>query len=195
MRYLFLTGKLAAPALEETVRPLAERLGFGYRVEALGISVAALMTPRWVIAHLNECYGTDGTDRIMAPGSCTGDWSELQAATGVPVEVGPADLRDLPEHFGEKRASDYGAFDIEIIAEINHAPRLNPEELLKAARRLRDEGADVIDLGCVPGEPWAGIGDAALRLRDKGFRVSIDSFDPNEAAAGAKAGAELVFSV
>jgi dihydropteroate synthase-like protein len=39
------------------------------------------------------------------------------------------------------------------------------------------------------------LADAVRRLRDEGLRVSIDTFDPKEAAAGAKAGAELVLSV
>ena len=57
------------------------------------------------------------------------------------------------------------------------------------------QGADVIDLGCVPGMRWTGVGDAVAALRKEGFRVSIDSFDPAEVAAAAAAGAELVLSV
>src|SRR5262249_36487439 len=59
----------------------------------------------------------------------------------------------------------------------------------------RADGADIIDLGCDPGSTWHGITDAVRVLRDKGLRVSIDTFDEREAALGAKAGAELVLSV
>ena len=71
----------------------------------------------------------------------------------------------------------------------------NVDELLRQARQFRDEGADVIDLGCDPGTTWAGLGDAVKMLRDQGMRVSIDTFDPVEAQVAAAAGAELVLSV
>jgi dihydropteroate synthase-like protein len=92
-------------------------------------------------------------------------------------------------------AEEYGAYDIEILAEINHAPRLSLDDLLRQARALRADGADVIDVGCDPGGGWAGAGDAVRALRGEGLRVSIDSFDPAEAEAAVKAGAELVLSV
>ena len=52
-----------------------------------------------------------------------------------------------------RAAGDYGGYDIEILAEINHAPRLTLAEILAEADRLRADGADVIDVGCDPGEP------------------------------------------
>src|SRR5581483_2604975 len=76
-----------------------------------------------------------------------------------------------------------------------HAPRLAREELLRQARALRGDGADVIDVGCDPGSEWAGVGDAVRALRDEGMRVSVDSFDPGEVERAVKAGAELVLSV
>src|SRR6202012_1882371 len=85
-------------------------------------------------------------------------------------------------------------WDIEILAEINHAPRLSDEALLAQALRYRDSGADVIDLGCVPGESWSRAGEVVSRLRDAGFRVSIDSFERVEVTAAVAAGAELVLS-
>jgi dihydropteroate synthase-like protein len=113
------------------------------------------------------------------------------------VEKGPKDLRDLPEFFGTRRGrpEDYGRYDIEILAEINHAPNLPTADLLVAARRYRDAGADVIDLGCNPGDTWSAIGDAVRPLRADGLRVSVDSFNPQEVEAALTAGAELVLSV
>ncbi|HUR53274.1 MAG TPA: dihydropteroate synthase, partial [Gemmataceae bacterium] len=113
------------------------------------------------------------------------------------VELGPKDLRDLPEFFGKASGPPpgYGAFDIEILAEINHAPKKSLDASLTEARRYRAGGADVIDIGCDPGGTWAGVGDAVRALRDDGFRVSIDSFNSDEVEAALAAGAELVLSV
>jgi dihydropteroate synthase-like protein len=115
----------------------------------------------------------------------------------VPVERGPKDLRDLPEYFGKANEppTNYGAYDIEILAEINYAPRLSRDNLLAQAKLLRAQGADVIDLGCDPGSTWGGVGDAVRLLRENGLRVSIDSFNVHEVTAAVGAGAELVLSV
>jgi dihydropteroate synthase-like protein len=193
-RYLFVTGRLAEESLRATLAELAPKAGFEWEVAALRIDVAALMTPAWVARKLTV---PPGIERVILPGHCRGDLPAVQSAAGVPVELGPEDLRDLPQHFGlaAAAAKGYGAFDIEIIAEINHAPRLTEAELLCLARRYRDEGADVIDVGCDPGGPWAGVGHAVRTLRGEGFRVSVDSWDPREIAPAVEAGAELVLSV
>jgi dihydropteroate synthase-like protein len=193
-RLLFVTGKLAEPALRRALAELAPQAGFEPSVAVLPITVAALMTAPWVARHLTV---PPGTDRVLLPGWCAGDLAAVAAVAGAPVERGPKDLRDLPAFFGRRPGPPpgYGTHDIAILAEINHAPRLPPGELLAQARALRDEGADVIDVGCDPGATWAGAGDAVKALRDAGLRVSIDSFDPAEVEAAAKAGAELVLSV
>jgi dihydropteroate synthase-like protein len=67
--------------------------------------------------------------------------------------------------------------------------------LIAKADHYRREGADLIDVGCDPGQRWHGVGDAVALLIDQGFRVSIDSFDPKEVAEAVAAGAELVLSV
>src|SRR5262249_11891076 len=71
----------------------------------------------------------------------------------------------------------------------------SPATILAAARQFRDSGADVIDLGCDPGDTWEGVGDAVRLLKENNFRVSIDSFNPVEVEAALAAGAELVLSV
>jgi dihydropteroate synthase len=194
-RYLFVTGRLAEFALRQVLEDLAPRAGFTAEVSVLPISVAALLTPKWVARHLEI---PENVDRIILPGYCGGDLNPIvEKARGIPIERGPADLRDLPDHFGHASESvaGYGDYSIEILAEINHAPRLTREALLAEARRLRAEGADVIDLGCDPAIRWTAVGDAVTALRQEGLRVSIDSFDPAEAAPAAAAGAELVLSV
>jgi dihydropteroate synthase-like protein len=191
-RFLFVTGKLAEPALRQVLATLAPKAGFEYDVAVLNISVAALMTPEWVARRLEV---PPGIEHIYVPGACSGDWKILEQAAEVPVTPGPGEVLDLPEYFGEQGERDYGAFDITILAEINHAPRLTWEELLREALRFKKQGADVIDLGCEPGLTWAGLSDAVKALRDKGMRVSVDTFDTTEAAQGAAAGAELILSV
>jgi dihydropteroate synthase-like protein len=138
-----------------------------------------------------------GIDRVILPGWCEGDLAGIEQNAGVPVELGPKDLRDLPEHFGARRvmSQDYGAYNIETIAEINHCPRLAVAEILAMARQYRSHGADVIDVGCDPGGPWLGVADVVRRLRDEGLRVSIDSFNRREVELAISAGVELVLSV
>jgi dihydropteroate synthase-like protein len=190
---LFVTGKLAEPALRRLLDELAPRAGFDCSVAVLPITVVALATTPWIARHLDI---PPGIDRIILPGLCQGDLEPVRAL-GSAVERGPADLRDLPEFFRMTSSPrrDYGAYDIAILAEINHAPRLSRDEILIQARRLHDEGADIIDVGCDPGSTWTGVADAVRMLRDAGLRVSIDSFDPREVESALAAGAELVLSV
>jgi dihydropteroate synthase-like protein len=112
------------------------------------------------------------------------------------VEKGPNDLRELPGHFGKPAAvGNYGAWDIEIAAEINNAPKLTRAEIRQAADYFHESGADIIDIGCTPGLPFPALGDVVRELAAAGRRVSVDSFDPQEIRTAVEAGAELVLSV
>jgi dihydropteroate synthase-like protein len=192
--FLFVTGKLAEPALRRTLETLAPQAGFDYSVTVLPITVVALAPTPWIARHLTV---PSGIDRVIVPGLCPGDLDPIRNRAGTAVERGPKDLRDLPETFGKNSGPPpgYGAYDIAILAEINHAPRLSRAEILSQARAFRAAGADVIDVGCDPGDAWPGVGEAVRCLRDEGMRVSIDSFNPVEVAAAVQAGAELVLSV
>lgn len=193
-RILFVTGKLAEPSLRRILSDLAPKAGFESEIAVLPITVAALMTTEWIARHL---VLPDQINRILLPGYCRGELKAIPVPAHVAVERGPKDLRDLPEFFGKKRGKleNYGMFDIEILAEINHAPSLSRAELLSQSRRFRESGADIIDLGCNPGERWNNVGDAVRELRDDGLRVSIDTFDSHEVERALAAGAELVLSV
>jgi dihydropteroate synthase-like protein len=190
----FVTGRLAEHALRQTLEQLAPQAGFTFTLEVLPITVAALMTPPWIARHMHV---PPATSRVLIPGYCGGDLSGLTCAAGTTVDRGPRDLRQLPDFFGASGAvtHDVSAHSIEIVAEINHVPRLTQEEILQQARGLVAQGADVIDVGCEPGDPWLGVGDCVKSLRDIGCRVSIDSFHPQEVAWAVRAGAELVLSV
>src|SRR5262245_19042329 len=185
-RYLFITGKLAEPALRRVLAEVAPRAGFEFVVAVLPITVVSLATTSWIANHLKA---GERFDRVIVPGLCLGGLEAVGAAGMGPAERGPKDLLDLPEFFGEKPSrADYGRYDIAILAEINHARRLSLADLLAQARRLAADGADIIDLGCDPGESWAGVADAVRALRDDGLRVSLDSFNPREAEQAARAG-------
>lgn len=188
-RILFVTGKLAEPSLRRVLAELTPKANFDAEVAVLPITVAALMTTKWIESHLTV---PEGIDRVLLPGLVRGEIEHVANASR-----GPKDLRDLPEHFGHQFGppAKYGAHDIEILAEINHAPQMNIDEILALARHYRASGADVIDLGCDPGPAWPGVGDAVRALKDDGHRVSVDSFNDDEVEAALAAGAELVLSV
>ena len=191
MRVLFVTGKLAEPGLRRVLADMAPP--FQYDVAALNITVAALMTTSWIAGHLQIA---GGPDVVMIPGLCEGDAAVIGDKLGVAVERGPKDLREIPEHFGRAAAAhDYGAWDIEILAEINNAPKMAREEVRRQAQYLRASGADVIDVGCTPGLAFPALGDVVHDLVAAGMRVSIDTFDPHEIRTAVAAGAELVLSV
>lgn len=188
----FVTGKLAEFSLRRELAALAPRAGFEYTIQVLNITVAALMTAEWVRTRIDV---PPQTTRVLLPGYCRGELEPLVAQLGLPVERGPHDLRRLDEYFGHRRESNYGDFDIEIIAEINHAPQWRLADILAVADQMRRDGADLIDVGCNPGECFSGVGEVVRALRDQGHRVSIDSLDPAEIAPAVRAGAELVLSV
>jgi dihydropteroate synthase-like protein len=190
-RVLFVTGLLAEPALRNTLAGMAAP--FAYDVAPLRITVAALMTTTWIARHLTV---GEGTDLVLIPGLCEGDPAVIQEKVGVPVAKGPADLREIPRYFGRATAArDYGAWDIEIFAEINNVPRMPREDIREEAERYRASGADVIDIGCTPGLPFPELGDVVRELVGAGMRVSVDSFDADEVRTAVQAGASVVLSV
>ncbi len=190
-RTLFVTGKLAAPALRATLQAMAPE--FEYDVAVLRISVAALMTTPWIAKHLPSA---DGFERIMIPGLCEGDLRVIEDRFGVKVEKGPADLRDLPEYFGQAALrEEYGAYDIRIFAEINNVPYVSREEVLRWAQYFRESGADVIDLGCSLDRKFEDVAEVVGLLKDRGFGVSIDTFDREEILAADRARVDYVLSV
>ena len=188
---LFLTGKLA----EKQLRRLLDEMepDFHWKVQPLGITVAALMTADMIRRRLKD---TDGADRIIVPGRCRGDLATLSADLGVPVERGPDELHDLPEFFGKaKQKPDLTRYELHIFAEIVEAPQLDVDGILRRARDYRRDGADVIDLGCLPATPFPHLADAIQALKADGFRVSVDSLEPDDLILGGRAGADFLLSL
>ena len=192
-RILFITGRLAEFSLRRVLESLSRQVGFEYEVAVLGISVAALMHADWVARKLEV---RSQFDRVILPGWCQGDLQPLEARFAAPFELGPKNLHDLPEFFGSngKVTPELTQYDIEILAEINHAPNMSDKQIVQMAESYRESGADVIDLGCIPGQSWNRADELTRLLREDGFRVSIDSFDRSEVEAAVAAGAELVLS-
>jgi len=190
-RVLFVTGTLAEPALRRTLAEMAP--AFAYDIAVMKITVAALMTTPWIARFLAV---PPGTDLVLIPGLCEGEGAVIAERVGVRVEKGPKDLRQIPEYFGRAAlAREYGAYDIEIVAEVNNAPRLARDALRREAEHYRASGADVIDIGCTPGRAFPELADVVQELVGAGMRVSVDSFDVGEIGTAVAAGAELVLSV
>ncbi|MDI6726113.1 MAG: DUF6513 domain-containing protein [Smithellaceae bacterium] len=189
--YLFLTGKLAAEALRATLKKMAP--AFDYQVAVLTISVAALMDTRWIAAHLSNAQGCD---QVMIPGRCQGDLSIIEDRLGVPVIRGPKDLKDLPVYFGHERNMDgYGEYQVKILAEIVDAYRMSWDDILARAEYYKANGADIIDLGCPPEGGFPGVERVVAGLKERGYRVSLDSFDPESILRGDGAGMDILLSV
>ena len=190
-RVLFVTGKLAEPALRRVLKEMQPP--FQADVAVMKITVAALMTTPWIGRFLEV---PAETELVLIPGLCEGDTEVLRERFGVRIEKGPKDLREIPRYFGQAAAApDYGSHLVEILAEINNAPKLARSEIRAAADYFRDSGADIIDVGCTPGLPFPDLGAVVRELREAGMRVSVDSFDPGEIRTAAEAGAELALSV
>ncbi|KAA1259787.1 hypothetical protein LF1_23240 [Rubripirellula obstinata] len=191
--YYFVTGRLAEHSLRDIVEGLASQYGFGFSIGVMPITVAALMTPGWLKRHLD--VPTEAT-HVILPGYCSHGIDLLTKDYKIPVICGPNDCRWLPELFGKERDEpDLSQYEIDIIAEINHAPRISINDVQSIAMRYRDDGANVIDFGCDPTSRCLSIGDYVAALVDQGLCVSVDTFDAWEAKVAADKGASLVLSV
>jgi len=189
---VFLTGKLAESNLRGELADLAAN-EFTYDVVRLPINVAGLMTADFIGRHFSR---VDGADRVIVPGRCRGDLEALGRKIGLKIERGPDELRDLPEHFGRQRKGvDLSMHDVQIFAEIVDAPDLTLEQIVARAQAYRRDGADVIDLGCLPDTPFPHLSEAVHALHGAGLRVSVDSLERADLLAAGRAGADYLLSL
>ncbi len=193
---LFLTGKLAEKSLHKVlgeVQGNPKTSPFKYRVEQIGVSVAALMTPELISRRLKQA---GDVDKVIVPGLCQGDLTMLEAQYGVPVERGPEDLKDLPQYFGHAGAvPDLSQYQVKIFAEIVDAPYLSVEGVLKKAQQYKAQGANVIDLGCLPAVPFPHLAETIQVLKQHGFQVSVDSLNTDDLLTAGHAGADYLLSL
>lgn len=193
---LFVTGKLAEKSLHKVLAEVQANPKippFKYRVEQLGVSVAALMTPEMIARRLKT---TGIANKMILPGLCQGDLSQLHRQFGIPVERGPNDLKDLPQYFGQAgKSPDLSLYSTLIFAEIVDAPDLTVAQILAKAKRFQAQGANVIDLGCLPNRPFAHLAEAIKALKQAGFRVSVDSINTEELLLAGKSGADYLLSL
>lgn len=189
---VFLTGRLAQRNLEKVLHGM-DPAPFTWEVREIGLQVAGLMTADMIRRRVEAPVRAD---RILVPGRCRGDLDELSRHYGIPVERGPEELKDIPRHFNRAaRTVDLSRHDTLIFAEIVDAARLDIDAIVARAHALRTDGADVIDLGCLPATPFDHLEDAVRALKGEGLRVSVDSLDLTELRRGAGAGADYLLSL
>lgn len=200
-KILFITGRLAEPALRRTLAAIT--LPYAYDVVVMPISIAALMTTPWIARHFTLPAGhprrrqiPPGCDLLLLPGHCQGELAEIEQACGIAAQKGPVDLQDLPHYFGQKRRREsYGAYTVQIIAEIQDALQLDQPALLQRADYFRTSGAEVIDLGVTPGSSPGRVAQTMQLLKQAGHQVSVDTLDPAIIQEADAAGVEYVLSL
>jgi dihydropteroate synthase len=191
-RTVLVTGSLAEPRLKKLSSELAMD-GEEIVVANIGVKVAALMTGKLVERRLNL---PQGADRVIMPGRFRGDLQRLSDVFGAPFERGPDELADLPEYLGKKKkAVDLSRHDCLIFAEIVDSTLMTPSEIVERSRFLRSEGADVIDLGCLPDTLFPHLEESIAALRADGAKVSVDSFNSEELSRATRAGADYLLSL
>lgn len=189
---LFLTGKLAEKSLHRVLKQM-QPSEFTYQIKQIGVSVAALMTAQLIMRRLDD---TGNADRVLLPGRCRGDIDALTRHFSVPFERGPEELKDLPVFFGKDNIKhDLSRYDVVIFAEIVDAPRMSIEAIIGQADYYARAGADVIDIGCLPDTPFPHMVETIQALKQKGFKVSLDSVDAEDLLKGGKAGADYLLSL
>ena len=189
---LFLTGHLARPRLEAVLEGM--KASFAWKVLDIGVKVAALMTEEIIARRLPKPVEAD---KIMLPGRCRADLDRLSERFGVPFLRGPDELKDIPGFFGRARkASDMTKYDIQIFAEIVDASALSPSRRSSPAPRTMCARAPTSSISAAsPTRPFRIWRRRCGRCKEKGYRVSVDSADPQELLRGGKAGADFLLSL
>lgn len=193
-KILFLTGKLAEPSLHRVLVDMSP-LEFDFRVHQLGVSVAALITDKMIARRLTPDDVAD-CDQVIVPGRCRGDLDALSQQLGVEVIRGPEEVKDLPLFFGKQRKQpDLSQYDVNIFAEIVDAPERSIESIVERAQYYGNNGANIIDIGCLPEEKFPHLEDAIIALHEAGFKVSVDSLEINDLRRAGNVGADYLLSL
>ena len=159
---LFLTGKLAEKRLNKVLQSM-QPTEFTYEVKNIGVSVAALMTASMIKRRITNI---DGVDKVIVPGLCRGKLEKVSDHLGVPVIRGTVDVKDIPPFFGRDcKPIDLSQHNVKIFAEIVDAPMIGIAEILQRAKRYKRDGADVIDIGCLPDTDFPHLEESVQALQ------------------------------
>ena len=191
---VFLTGRLAEKSLHQVLEGM-NPAPFTWEVREIGLQVAGLMTAEMIRRRVSPPVDAS---RIIVPGRCRGDLAALTEHYSVRFERGP-ERSEGPawQFFRPARAQpfDLTRYETEIFAEIVDAPRLDLDGIAARARDYVAQGADVIDIGCLPETPFPHLEDAVRSLKAQGYRVSVDSMLSDELLRGGRAGADYLMSL
>jgi len=189
---LFVTGKLA----EKNVRSILDSIkdkDFTYEIRNLNINVAALLTTEMIYRRIGN---VDNFNKVILPGKVRGDIDELAKKLKIEIERGPEELKDLPVMFGGNPLKhDLSKYEVHIFAEITDAPNMKIQEIINMADNYRNNGADIIDIGCLPNKSFPHLSETIQELKRQDFYVSIDSHSDKELILGGKSGADYLLSI
>ena len=189
---LFITGKLAEKNLKKILDCIEDK-DFSYEIRNLNINVAALLTTEMIYRRIGN---VDNFSKIILPGKVRGDIDELAKKLKIEIERGPEELKDLPVMFGGNPLKyDLSKYEVHIFAEITDAPNMKIQEIISMANYYRDNGADIIDIGCLPNKPFPHLSETIQELKRQDFYVSIDSHLDKELILGGKSGADYLLSI
>jgi dihydropteroate synthase-like protein len=189
---LFITGKLAEKNIRSILDSIKDK-DFTYEIRNLDITVAALLTTEMIYRRIGD---VDNFNKIILPGKVRGDIDELAKKLKIEIKRGPEELKDLPVMFGgDSLKHDLSKYEVHIFAEITDAPNMKIQEIISMADIYRNNGADIIDIGCLPNQSFPHLSETIQELKRQDFYVSIDSHSDKELILGGKSGADYLLSI
>jgi dihydropteroate synthase-like protein len=200
---IFITGKLAFPALKNTLKSL--KLEYDYKILKMPITVAALMDTKFIVKNLKNSgkkyLNYKKEIEIIIPGRSQAEIKKIASEfknKNIKFIKGPQEIMDIPEFLGKEKIS----VDIEkqsrnnkIIAEINEAALMPIEDIIKKADYYIRSGADIIDIGCVNGRDFPHLEKTIKLLKSKNYKISIDTFNTEEIKRAENAGVDYLLSI
>ena len=189
---LFITGKLAEKNIRSILDSIKDK-DFTYEIRNLNINVAALLTTEMIYRRIGDVANFN---KIILPGKVRGDIDELAKKLKIEIKRGPEELKDLPVMFGgDSLKHDLSKYEVHIFAEITDAPNMKIQEIISMADNYRNNGADIIDIGCLPNQSFPHLSETIQELKRQDFYVSIDSHSDKELILGGKSGADYLLSI
>ncbi|MGM0498742.1 MAG: DUF6513 domain-containing protein [Bacillota bacterium] len=203
LKRIFITGKLAYPSLKKSLSRL--NLDFDYQILKMPITVAALMDSDFIIRNLKKAeimnLNSEQDLEIILPGRSRAEIKKIKTKiknNKIKFIRGPEEIIDLPEFFGKKAPKiDFSQKKRghKIIAEINEAALMDLGQIIKIADYYHQSGADIIDLGCVNGREFPHLEEVIYSLKEKDYKLSIDTFNQDEIIRASKTGIDYLLSI